>query len=118
MELKHIIIGLRLAVCLLKAITTVVLVVFLDGLKHRIEPTEALSGAGASPETSLMKCSLQSTPRLPAFSKDGDFVIGGVFSIHYKLHTATYNYLDKPEILRCTGRFVKSGRNECYMCMN
>uniref|UniRef100_A0A3Q3GJ31 Extracellular calcium-sensing receptor-like n=1 Tax=Kryptolebias marmoratus TaxID=37003 RepID=A0A3Q3GJ31_KRYMA len=44
-----------------------------------------------------MKCTLQSTPRLPAFSKDGDFVIGGVFSLHYKLHTVIYNYTTKPE---------------------
>lgn len=89
MEIKHVIIGLRLAVCLLKVIT-----------------------AGASAEKSLMKCSLQSTPRLPVFSTDGDFFIGGVFSIHYKLHKETYNYLDKPGTLRCTGRFVRSGRNE------
>ncbi|XP_017280190.3 extracellular calcium-sensing receptor-like [Kryptolebias marmoratus] len=53
-----------------------------------------------------MKCTLQSTPRLPAFSMDGDFVIGGVFSIHYKLHTGTYNYTSKPEILKCTGSLI------------
>ncbi|XP_013890066.1 extracellular calcium-sensing receptor [Austrofundulus limnaeus] len=34
---------------------------------------------------------------------DGDFVIGGVFSMHYKLHTVIYNYTTKPEALRCTG---------------
>ncbi|XP_037533481.1 extracellular calcium-sensing receptor-like [Nematolebias whitei] len=33
---------------------------------------------------------------------DGDFVIGGVFSIHYALQTVIYNYTTKPEPLRCT----------------
>uniref|UniRef100_A0A3Q3GJR2 Extracellular calcium-sensing receptor-like n=1 Tax=Kryptolebias marmoratus TaxID=37003 RepID=A0A3Q3GJR2_KRYMA len=43
------------------------------------------------------------TPRLPALSMDGDFVIAGVFSIHSKLQTWIYNYTSKPEPLRCTG---------------
>ncbi|XP_017297098.2 extracellular calcium-sensing receptor-like [Kryptolebias marmoratus] len=53
-----------------------------------------------------MKCTLQGTPRLPAFSVDGDFVIGGVFSIHYKQHTVINNYTTKPEPLRCTGSLL------------
>ncbi|XP_062242620.1 extracellular calcium-sensing receptor-like [Platichthys flesus] len=34
---------------------------------------------------------------------DGDFVVGGVFSIHYSMHTVKYNYTTMPEPLRCTG---------------
>ncbi|XP_071396678.1 extracellular calcium-sensing receptor-like [Centroberyx affinis] len=34
---------------------------------------------------------------------DGDFVIGGVFSIHYYMHTVKHNYTSMPEPLRCTG---------------
>ncbi|XP_053278799.1 extracellular calcium-sensing receptor-like [Pleuronectes platessa] len=34
---------------------------------------------------------------------DGDYVVGGVFSIHYYMHTVKYNYTTMPEPLRCTG---------------
>ncbi|XP_060929405.1 extracellular calcium-sensing receptor-like [Limanda limanda] len=34
---------------------------------------------------------------------DGDFVVGGVFSIHYYMKTVRYNYTTMPEPLRCTG---------------
>ncbi|XP_062241985.1 extracellular calcium-sensing receptor-like [Platichthys flesus] len=34
---------------------------------------------------------------------DGDYVVGGVFSIHYDMHTVKYNYTTMPEPLRCTG---------------
>ncbi|XP_054598205.1 extracellular calcium-sensing receptor-like [Nothobranchius furzeri] len=37
---------------------------------------------------------------------DGDFVIGGVFSLHYKFYTLFNNYTIKPEPLRCTGSFI------------
>ncbi|XP_017280201.2 extracellular calcium-sensing receptor-like [Kryptolebias marmoratus] len=84
----------------------VVLVVSLDGLKQRIEPLETLTVAGVSTEISSMKCTLQSTPHLPAFSINGDFVIGGVFSLHYKQLTVSYNYTTKPEPSRCTGSLI------------
>ncbi|XP_034723597.1 extracellular calcium-sensing receptor-like [Etheostoma cragini] len=32
---------------------------------------------------------------------DGDYVIGGVFSIHYYMHTVKHNYTTMPEPLRC-----------------
>ncbi|XP_034460731.1 extracellular calcium-sensing receptor-like [Hippoglossus hippoglossus] len=50
-----------------------------------------------------MKCKLQGTAHPPAFSMDGDYVVGGVFSIHYYMHTVRYNYTTEPEPLRCTG---------------
>ncbi|XP_078022913.1 extracellular calcium-sensing receptor-like [Epinephelus lanceolatus] len=34
---------------------------------------------------------------------DGDYIIGGVFSIHYYMHTVKHNYTTMPEPLRCTG---------------
>ncbi|XP_078099588.1 extracellular calcium-sensing receptor-like [Sander vitreus] len=33
----------------------------------------------------------------------GDYVIGGVFSIHYYMHTVQHNYTTIPEPLRCMG---------------
>ncbi|XP_073350241.1 extracellular calcium-sensing receptor-like [Pagrus major] len=35
---------------------------------------------------------------------DGDYVIGGVFSIHTYMHTVKHNYTIMPEPLTCTGR--------------
>ncbi|XP_026233924.1 extracellular calcium-sensing receptor-like [Anabas testudineus] len=35
---------------------------------------------------------------------DGDYVIGGVFSIHYNMQAVKHNYTTMPEPLRCTGR--------------
>ncbi|XP_036936444.1 extracellular calcium-sensing receptor-like [Acanthopagrus latus] len=35
---------------------------------------------------------------------DGDYVIGGVFSIHHYKQTAMYNYTTMPEPEKCTGR--------------
>uniref|UniRef100_A0A8C6KB03 G-protein coupled receptors family 3 profile domain-containing protein n=1 Tax=Nothobranchius furzeri TaxID=105023 RepID=A0A8C6KB03_NOTFU len=71
-------------------------VVFLDGsldvLRQGIEPTEALTGVGVSPEASSMKCSLQRAPRFPSLSMAGDFVVGGVFSIHYNLNTRNLRF--------------------------
>ncbi|XP_032401807.1 extracellular calcium-sensing receptor-like [Xiphophorus hellerii] len=49
-------------------------------------------------------CSLQGAARLPAFSMDGDYVIGGVFSIHNSMHTVENNYTTAPESPSCSGR--------------
>ncbi|XP_026220309.1 extracellular calcium-sensing receptor-like [Anabas testudineus] len=35
---------------------------------------------------------------------DGDYIIGGVFAIHYNMQAGTHNYTTMPEPLRCTGR--------------
>lgn len=85
-------------------VITVALSGSLNDLNSRIEPVVASTGAGVSTESSSMMCILQSTPRSPVFSNDGDFLIGGIFSIHYKLYTVVYNYTTKPEPSRCTGR--------------
>ncbi|XP_013881958.1 extracellular calcium-sensing receptor-like, partial [Austrofundulus limnaeus] len=103
MEFSFVIMGLRLALSLLTLMLVVGLGGSVNGLSQRILPKEVLNGAGVSTEDSSTKCTLQGTARLPAFSMDGDFVIGGVFSMHYKLQTVIYNYTTKPEALRCTG---------------
>uniref|UniRef100_A0A3Q3BG36 Extracellular calcium-sensing receptor-like n=1 Tax=Kryptolebias marmoratus TaxID=37003 RepID=A0A3Q3BG36_KRYMA len=68
-----------------------------------IEQTEASTTTSVSTQASFIKCTLQSAPRLPTFSIDGDFVIGGVFCLHYELDSVIYNYTTKPESIRCTG---------------
>uniref|UniRef100_A0A3Q3B4I1 Extracellular calcium-sensing receptor-like n=1 Tax=Kryptolebias marmoratus TaxID=37003 RepID=A0A3Q3B4I1_KRYMA len=103
MEIWTVFIGLKLAVSLLELMSAVDFGGSVNGLKQEAEPIDALTGAGVSTEASMMKCALQGTTRLPALSEDGDFVIGGVFSIHHKLYTVIYNYTTKPEPPRCTG---------------
>ncbi len=82
------------------------------GLKQRAGLSQNRTGAGFSTEASSVKCKLQGTARLPAFSMDGDYVIGGVFSLHNYMHTVKHNYTNIPEPLRCTGRLVR-GRSDC-----
>ncbi|PWA22108.1 hypothetical protein CCH79_00010358 [Gambusia affinis] len=84
--------SLRLAVCLLELMSVFSLGGSADRLTQRTESTDPLT-----------QCTLQGTPRASAFSKDGDFVIGGIFSIHFQLYTVIYNYTTKPEPPRCTG---------------
>ena len=60
-----------------------------------------------------MKCKLQGTARQPAFSMDGDYNVGGVFSIHNYLHTVEHNYTTMPEPPRCTGRLVRGRSGGC-----
>lgn len=55
---------------------------------------------------SSLKCTLQGSAHLPAFSMEGDYIIGGVFSIHANMHMVDNNYTTAPEPLRCTGRLV------------
>ncbi|KAL1256596.1 hypothetical protein QQF64_012141 [Cirrhinus molitorella] len=48
-------------------------------------------------------CILQADPQLPALFKDGDFVIGGAFTIHYYLKTEKQVYIRRPQPLECSG---------------
>ncbi|XP_045076907.1 extracellular calcium-sensing receptor-like [Coregonus clupeaformis] len=59
------------------------------------------SASGSGLES--VRCRLQGTTCPPAFSQDGDFVIGGVFSIHYYMNTMEHSYTSLPEPLQCTG---------------
>ncbi|KAK5614407.1 hypothetical protein CRENBAI_026025 [Crenichthys baileyi] len=56
---------------------------------------------GVRTVASTLKCSLQGSKRLPAFTMNGDFIIGGAFSIHYKELTKTHNYTAVPEPPSC-----------------
>ena len=76
-------------------------------LKKGVGLAEERYGAGVSTKASSVKCKLQGTTRLPAFSMDGDYIIGGVFSIHYYMHTVKHNYTTMPKPPRCTGRLVR-----------
>lgn len=75
-------------------------------LKQHIGLKACRTGAGFSTEASSVKCKFQGTARLPAFTMEGDFVIGGVFSIHHYKRTVNHNYTTIPEALPCTGRLV------------
>lgn len=57
---------------------------------------------------SVVKCSLLGSDCLPAFKMNGDFIIGGAFSIHYKELTKTHNYTTVPEPPSCARGLVKS----------
>ncbi|XP_052387019.1 extracellular calcium-sensing receptor-like [Carassius gibelio] len=58
-----------------------------------------------SPEfgDNLGTCILQGDPQLPALFKDGDFVVGGAFTIHYYLRTEKHTYTRRPQPLVCSG---------------
>uniref|UniRef100_A0A4W6CAP1 G-protein coupled receptors family 3 profile domain-containing protein n=1 Tax=Lates calcarifer TaxID=8187 RepID=A0A4W6CAP1_LATCA len=100
MEISALFIGLRLALSLFELNSALVVNGYREGLKQRAVLTEARSNAGVSTEATSVKCKLQGTTRLPVFSMDGDYVIGGVFSIHHYIHTVEHNYTTLPEPLR------------------
>ncbi|XP_028818145.1 extracellular calcium-sensing receptor-like [Denticeps clupeoides] len=58
----------------------------------------------AEPDTGSVSCALRGISSPPAFSKEGHFIIGGVFSFHYYLRIVQHNYTNHPEPLQCTGR--------------
>ncbi|KAM9359525.1 vomeronasal type-2 receptor 1-like [Symphorus nematophorus] len=74
-----------------------------NDLKQRVGLGEEKTAAEGSTEASSVKCRLMGTTRIPAFSMDGDYVIGGVFSIHDFKQTVKHNYTTMPEPLKCTG---------------
>ncbi|KAL6479449.1 hypothetical protein MHYP_G00128820 [Metynnis hypsauchen] len=62
-----------------------------------------------------VNCRLWAEPRLPDLYMDGDFVIGGIFSMHYYMRSEQKAYTRQPLQLQCTGsmsfrelRFVRA----------
>lgn len=55
-------------------------------------------------------CILQGNPQAPALFKNGDLVIGGVFSIHDYLRTEKHTYTKQPQPLECSGRLAYTCR--------
>lgn len=81
MEIFALFIGLMLSHILCKLNIALAMNISGNHLKPRF--ADVRSDAGVSTEASSVKCSLQGTTHLPAFSMDGDYVIGGFFSIHH-----------------------------------
>ncbi|KAK2847371.1 hypothetical protein Q5P01_010370 [Channa striata] len=104
METSARFLGLRLALCLFQLNSALALNGLCNDLKQRAASTQTSTCAEVSPVDPSVICKLQGTARLPVFSEDGDYIIGGVFSIHYSMQTEKYNYTTMPEPLRCTGR--------------
>eukprot|EP00064_Thunnus_orientalis_P018616 superscaffoldBa00004344_g18719 len=109
MEISALITGLSLALGLFELPSALALNGSGDGLSDRAGHTEHRTGAGVT-EAPSVKCKLQGTARLPAFSMDGDYVIGGVFSIHYYMHTVKHNYTSMPEPLSIDSRELRFSR--------
>lgn len=65
-----------------------------------------------------LKCKLQVSAHEPAFLMDGDYVVGGIFSIHHYREEMKREYTTSPESSRCTGRSVKGRHryNATYCC--
>ncbi len=52
----------------------------------------------------LGTCILQGDSHLPDLFEDGDFIIGGAFTIHYYVKTEKHTYTRQPQPLECSGR--------------
>lgn len=107
MEISALFFGLMLSLILCELNSSLSLNVPGNNLKQRAGLIQDRTGAWVSTEALSVKCKLKGTARLPAFSIDGDYVIGGVFSIHHYKQTVKHNYTVMPEPLRCTGRLVR-----------
>ena len=62
------------------------------------------NSSDAGNATNSVKCMLRGSPRPTGLTLEGDYLIGGVFSIHYSMKTVKHNYTSLPEPLECTGR--------------
>ena len=67
-----------------------------------IMSTEAT--ANTDNATDSVDCWLRGIPQQAAFTQRGDYIIGGIFQIHYYMKTVKKNYPSPPEPLKCTGR--------------
>ncbi|XP_032401806.1 extracellular calcium-sensing receptor-like [Xiphophorus hellerii] len=92
--------GLALALSLLNLNMVVVLVESANSLEKSVGLPSSDAGLMA---TRSSVCTLQGGAHTPAFSEDGDYLIGGVYSIHHYMHTVDNNYNTVPQILSCIG---------------
>lgn len=60
-------------------------------------------GEMKSIDSSLPQCVKLGGSELPALQSDGDFVIGGLFPLHYVAAKPHYSYTSKPPITSCSG---------------
>uniref|UniRef100_A0A4W4HAE8 G-protein coupled receptors family 3 profile domain-containing protein n=1 Tax=Electrophorus electricus TaxID=8005 RepID=A0A4W4HAE8_ELEEL len=63
------------------------------------------AGCKANP----VSCRLWTEPQLPVLSMNGDFIIGGIFTIHYYANFEQNTYTRLPLQPRCSGRSVCEG---------
>lgn len=97
-----------LLVCLILFLKSAVTLYGLgDGPQQKGGITEGRTGARVKAEALPLKCKIHGSTHLPAFSQDGDYLIGGVFAIHRYKHTVKHNYTSVPQPQKCTGRLVK-----------
>ncbi|XP_076850873.1 extracellular calcium-sensing receptor-like [Brachyhypopomus gauderio] len=57
------------------------------------------TGCKANP----VSCRMWNNPQMPVFSMNGDFIIGGIFTIHYFTNAGQNTYTKLPPQLQCTG---------------
>ncbi|XP_076853591.1 extracellular calcium-sensing receptor-like [Brachyhypopomus gauderio] len=57
------------------------------------------AGCKANP----VSCRLWAEPQIPILSMDGDFIIGGIFSIHYYVRSEQTTYTMMPALPQCAG---------------
>ncbi|XP_076853583.1 extracellular calcium-sensing receptor-like [Brachyhypopomus gauderio] len=57
------------------------------------------AGCKANP----VRCSLWAEPQIPELSMNGDFIIGGIFSIHFYTNSGENTYTRLPPQLQCSG---------------
>lgn len=82
-------------------------------LKLETELRGSRNDPGVRTSAPPLKCTAQGQGRLPVFSADGDYVIGGIFSIHHYKQTVKRDYAAMPEPERCGGRLVKIYQTMC-----
>lgn len=107
MEIFGVFIALMVSLILCELNPSFALHFYVNDLKQRAGLREGRKHPGLGTEGPALKCELRGTARLPVFSADGDYIIGGVFSIRRYKQTVKHNYTATPEPVRCTGRLVK-----------
>uniref|UniRef100_H2SZ28 Olfactory receptor C family, u1 n=1 Tax=Takifugu rubripes TaxID=31033 RepID=H2SZ28_TAKRU len=91
---------------LLWAISSIFFPVF-SGLQHIAKEKndthglEAGDGNDASP--SLPRCVKTVDTQRPALHSRGDVMIGGIFPLHYSASVSQQKYINKPELITCSG---------------